>query len=132
MHPLTHETAFGQIAFASPADVRFYEALNRDLERVHPRELFSYPGLSYFYLVADATNATRFQFFHAGYASPDQVEEVLGTLDRKRLPYVAVLAAFAGLDDAVMDYLRRNYDALPRDDGAMFQLYRRRGWVPAP
>jgi hypothetical protein len=132
MFPLTHETAFGRIAFASEADVRFYETLDRDLDQVHPRELFCYPGVSYLYLVADANNATRFQFFHAGYASPDQVREVLDTLEGKRLPYVAVLPVFANIDDAVLAYLRRNYDALARDDGAMFQLYRRKGWAPAP
>ena len=130
LYPITHETAFGRIAFASEADVRFYETLDRRLEDVRPRELFCYPGVSYLYLVADADNPTRFGFFHAGYASPDQVQEVLDTVEAKRLPYVAVIRAFAGIDDTVMAYLRRAYDPLAPDDGAMFQLYRRKGWAP--
>ena len=56
----------------------------------------------------------------------------LDTLEGKRLPYVAVLPVFANIDDAVLGYLRRNYEALARDDGAMFQLYRRKGWAPVP
>ena len=129
----TLQTAFGRVDVADARETQLYEKIAELMETVPSRELFCYPIVSHLYLMADADNPTRYQFFWPGYNSPDQVQEVLDTLKAKNLPYILALPAFLSRSDPIMDYIRSNYEPLT-DAGEIGKgIFRRKDLgVPPP
>ena len=82
------------------------------MQTVPSRELFCYPILSSLYLTVGAHNPTRFQFLLPAYSGPAQMEEVIGVLERRQLPYIVALTRFVAADDPVVAYLRRDYEPM--------------------
>jgi hypothetical protein len=107
--PYTRQTAFGRVDFASRIEAELYDRVNGLMDGVPSRQLFCYPIMSYLYLMADADNPTRYQFFLAGYNSQDQMREALRVLRARRLPYLVLLPSLLHRDDPILSYARRRY-----------------------
>jgi hypothetical protein len=123
MYPIPRSTAFGRVDFANTDEAGLYDRVNSLLQDVPSRELYCYPIVSHLYLLAAAHNPTRYGFFLAGYNSPDQVEEVVRTLESKRLPYIVAIPAFTPPDDPVVALLQREYEPIGTGaiDGSIFR-----------
>lgn len=50
--------------------------------------IFAYPYCPSYYFLTQATNVTRFSVLQSGYNTPDQVAEVIGSLESKRVKHV--------------------------------------------
>lgn len=133
-YSLRRETAFGTVDFGSQAEAAAFETIARGLDFSPRREAFAYPYGASLYLVANATNPTRFQFLNPRYSDPAQVEEALAVLEHRQVPYV--LVAPLSLDwnhDPVVEYLKRNYDRvrLPNSgDVFLYAVFKRRAGAP--
>jgi hypothetical protein len=126
IYPHVHETAFGRVAMQTPRDVELYDEIDTLLDTVPGRELYAYPIVAHWYLLANATNPTRYGFFIASYNAPDQVREVLDVLAAKRLPYIVSLPLDLIKDDPVMAYMSREYEPLSANAPPGYRVYRRR------
>ena len=125
-YPFSRLTAFGRVDFAREFEVRLYEQV-RDLMRTVPsRQLFCYPILSYLYLMADADNPTRFQYFLPGYSTPEQIQEVIEVLGERKLPYIVAFIGFVRPDDPIVAYLRRDYEPLSEAGDVGQAIFRRK------
>jgi hypothetical protein len=125
LYPLPLHTAFGRVDVQRAEDVQRYERLSELLRDVPGRPLFCYPFFSDLYLLADANNPTRYGFFQPGYNSPDQIAELLGSLERAAPPYIAAVPVFTQPDDPIMAYIRQHYEVLPETDAWDTKIYRR-------
>ncbi|HEY3186367.1 MAG TPA: hypothetical protein VGJ70_02755 [Solirubrobacteraceae bacterium] len=119
--PVVHATAFGRVRFRSAQQAAFVDEVRDRLRRAGSDGLFCYPGYPAMYLLAGATNPTRFQLLGPGYNSPDEIAEALGALERTRLPYVVVVPLFVTEGDPVAAWLRQSYERveLPELEGAV-------------
>jgi hypothetical protein len=120
------ETAFGRVAFAREKEALLYDRVTELLRDVPSRELFCYPAISHLYLLVPADNPTRYGFFVYGYSTPAQIQEVLGILEARRLPYIVLLYPSLSPDDPVIEYVRRAYEPLSGDEAVGDLIYRRR------
>jgi hypothetical protein len=126
LYPVSRETAFGHVDFASPLEAQLYDKLDELLGAAPSREIFCYPVVSYLYLMLDADNPTRYQFLLRGYSTPAQMDEVVSVLEQRRLPYIVAFTPSIRPDDPILLYLRRDYEPLA-DAGAIGQgIFRRK------
>lgn len=125
--PVARQTAFGRVAMQTERDAALYEQITTLLDRAPTRDLYSYPIVAHWYLLANATNPTRYGFFLASYNAPDQVREVLDVLAAARLPYIVSLPPASIKDDPVFAYIAREYEPLPEDVPPGYRVYRRKG-----
>jgi hypothetical protein len=110
-YPVSLDTAFGRIDFPNRNEPGFVETTERLMAGREPRELFAYPFYASLYLMTDTKNPTPYQFLFPDYSGPKQVEEVIGILERRKVPVVFAFSAFLPKDDALIAYLRQRYDA---------------------
>ncbi len=123
--PISRDTAFGRVAFARPLEAALYDTLRPLLDQTPSRALFCYPVISHLYLMLDADNPTRFQFLLRGYTTPEQMDEVLAVLERRRPPYIVALTGFLAPDDPILAFLRRAYAPLDDAGPAGQAIFRR-------
>lgn len=125
-YPLVHETAFGRVAMQTAREVELYDQIDTLLDGTPARELYSYPVVAHWYLLANATNPTRYGFFLASYNGPEQTQEVLDVLAAKRLPYIVSLPPAVIKDDPIMAYIAREYAPLSDKAPPGYQVFRRK------
>jgi hypothetical protein len=125
-YPLVHQTAFGRVAMQTPRDVELYDQIDTLLDGTPARALYSYPVVAHWYLLANATNPTRYGFFLASYNGPEQTREVLDVLAAKRLPYIVSLPPTVIKDDPILAYIAREYEPVSAQAPPGYQVYRRK------
>jgi hypothetical protein len=124
--PLSRQTAFGEVDFASPQDLALLDRVGRVLDESGDRRLFCYPVCS-LYLTLDARNPTRHQFLLAAHNPPEHFHEVTEALAANEPPILVFARVPSPLEDykQLMDFVRRHYDASePQLPG--FDLYVRK------
>jgi hypothetical protein len=91
LYSVRAETGFGTVDFALPGEAAKIEALSA-LARAEPdSDFFIYPHHAAVYLMIGKRNPTRHQILLKGYTRPEQVDEVIGALESKKVRYVALL-----------------------------------------
>jgi hypothetical protein len=105
-----HATPFGAIDFRRPSDIAFVERVRALSEATPSREIFSYPVYPALYLLTGTHNPTRYTFVLPGYSTPAQMQEVIGALEARRVPYVIVVKPFVKPNDVLVEYLDRAYE----------------------
>jgi len=93
-------------------------------------EIFAYPYCPSYYFVHDLLNPTRFSIMTYNYNTKDQFEEVVRTLDRRRVKYVVwdvrfqeaensvFLSGLPPMDQQIIEpYLQSHYDVMSVIDG---------------
>jgi hypothetical protein len=128
---LPRDTAFGRVDFSNVAEAQAMEIIARGLDTAERREAFAYPYGASLYLVANATNPTRFQFVNPRYSDPAQIDEVMRILEERKVPYVLVAAlSLEGKRDAILQYLVRAYERVPLvgagSSSFLFAVFKRR------
>jgi hypothetical protein len=108
-HPLSHETAFGRIDFASAEEIRWVDRLRALMRDVPSRELFVYPAHTSLYLMSGSNNATPYQFFFLTFNSKKQIDSLVELLESKELPYIYAATMGMSPDDPILEYITRNY-----------------------
>jgi hypothetical protein len=112
--PLARTTPFGRVDFREQREVDLVEDVRAKLEQAGTTELFVYPAGAALYLLTGAINPTPFQFMAPGYSRPDQLDQAVETLERRKVLYVLMLVELPG--DPVTEYVRRRYTAPPGSD----------------
>jgi hypothetical protein len=115
---ITADTAFGRIAFSDAHQPDFVATADRLLADIPSREMFTYPFYASLYLMTSAHNPTPYQFLYPRYSGPDQVDEVIGILDARRVPLVFAFHGFVPKNDTLMAYIRAHYT--PSDPNQIF------------
>lgn len=100
-------------------------------------EVFVYPNCPSYYFLANTKNPTRISILVAGYNPPEEIEEVIGTLESRRVKHVLwnvkkeslplVFPAMAHMRDDLVpleNYLRSRYT--PVDEVNGFQILERK------
>jgi hypothetical protein len=123
---VSRETAFGRIDYGNPTEVALYDRLVAVMRDAPSRALFCYPIIAKLYLTAGAENPTPYGFFIAGYSTPDQIQEVLDILERRKVEYVVVLPGFVAKDDPIITYVARHYEPVSSDDRIGLAIQRRK------
>ena len=140
-YAISHQTAFGRIDFSAPWEPAFIEKVDRLLAATPSRTLFAYPARSAPYLVMNAHNPTRYQYFDSVVSPAEQTAEVMSLLERGDVPYVILYWFFARPRDRVVRFIQEHYEPVPLPDlGAQIvpvALFRRMNWddrneVPPP
>ena len=80
--------------------------------------MFTYPFYASLYLMTSAHNPTPYQFLYPRYSGPEQVDEVIGILDARRVPLVFAFHGFVPKNDTLMAYIRAHYT--PSDPNQIF------------
>ncbi len=114
----SRDTAFGRVDFTFPFEVKVYDEMRELMNGASSRELFCY-SMASLYLTVDARNPTRYQYLGPRYTSPTQMQEILGVLEERKLPYI--VAGF--FNEPLKTYLQRDYE--PFAEGMIFR--RRQG-----
>jgi hypothetical protein len=106
------ETSYGRINFSKPTDAGLLQAVR---DYVGPsEELFIYPAAPGLYLLTGTKNVTRFQIIIPGYSSPEHMQEIIDTLERRRQPYVIRHWHWIDNDrDPILAYLLQHYEKVP-------------------
>lgn len=126
-YPVSHDTAFGRIDYASADEAHLRDQLDTLLAATPSRELYGYPILADLYLTVPAHNPTPYGFFFAaGYHSPEQVQQVIDILAARKLPYIVALPGFQKPDDPVFRYITEEYEPLSAKPLAGRLIYRRK------
>ena len=107
-HPIMHDTQFGRLPFATLDEIERLEWVKSEIQQSSSRDLFIYPGWSAMYLMSGARNPTRHELIFPGYQSDKEVQDVIETLERKRVGHVLLLRMFKP-DDPVDTYVTRHY-----------------------
>jgi hypothetical protein len=102
------ETAFGRVHFRKEQETQLFQAVRERLDGAGDRRLFVYPGPPSIYLLSGAENPTRYQFLLVPYHDRSALDEVVGDLERKRVPFI-LTAAMSNLVDPVVDYAKQHY-----------------------
>jgi hypothetical protein len=103
------DTEFGRIDFAGGPEPALVEKLGELLQETN-REIFCYPACAGLYLMTGTTNATRYQILIPGYNTPEQIDEALGVLESRRVPYVVVIPTLVKWkEDPVVKYVVAKY-----------------------
>jgi hypothetical protein len=125
LYPVQVHSRFGRVDVQRREEVQLVERLTELMQHVPARALFCYPFISHLYLLADADNPTRYQFFQPGYNSPDQIQELLRSLERASPVYLAVIPLAALPGDPIMSYIDARYAPLPETQAWETKIYRR-------
>ncbi len=133
MYPLTAPTPFGLVGFPFRDEIEFVEAIRQLMPEGGPREFFAYPHQASWYLVADGRNPTRYQVVLKDYSGPEIFDEVLGTLEARKVPLVAVARTeVKWKNDPILAYLAEKYELVPLPFTGKFRilhLYKRKDGV---
>jgi len=135
-YPVPHQTVFGRVDLPARWQAVLVDQIRVLLADVPSRELFSYPSYPSLYLMTGGRNPTPYQHFEANVFPRRYTTTVLRTLERRALPYVVASPFLWPKHDAVANYIRSHYHALPlppmRDveDLPAYWVYRRNELEP--
>lgn len=130
--PITRETAFGRVDFATPGEAALVDQLRELLAQAGTREFFAYPMYTSLYLTTDSDNPTPFHMMLPGWNTPAQYAAVVQVLETHRLPYVFACAVQPDTPDPILHFLAEHYERVSAGTHPC-GLYRRRDLtVPAP
>jgi hypothetical protein len=109
-YPILHNTQFGRLPFAKPGEVEDVEWIKNKLELSSSRDMLCYTAWSAIYLMTGARNPTRHEVIVPGYQSDEEVQDVIDTLERKRVEN-ALLITMPQIkpDDPIRTYVARHY-----------------------
>src|SRR5262245_13202057 len=107
--PLTHRTLFGVLNFRNQGEI---DLLETQRQLVHGSEVLVYPGAAAFYLVTGAVNPTPYQMLLPGYSPPEHFAETIDILERRRVPFIAVVL-IATSNDPLRPYVAQHYAPVP-------------------
>jgi len=125
--PLRLQTRFGTIA-ASPDDLhaKCYPILQELVDADPDHLLFTAPGLVSFYLLTGGRNPTPYQYVLARYTTPAQYDEILSTLERRRVATMMISWwPKNGIDPRLADYVTQHYDSAAAEMPAAMLVFRR-------
>jgi hypothetical protein len=111
-YPIHYASPFGRVDLRRPEMATLADRVRGLLDAAGSRELFCYPGFASLYLLTGAVNPTPYQLVMPGYSFPDQLDDVVATLDARRTPYV-LLVVLVDRRDPVVAYLTARYEPLP-------------------
>jgi hypothetical protein len=121
-YPILHATEFGRLPFSKPSEVENVEWIKGKLAQ-SSNQLFCYTGWSAIYLMTGARNPTRHEMVFPGYQSDEEVQDVIATLERKRVGNILLIRPFIKPNDPVDAYVAQNYDCT---DVAHYEFCERR------
>lgn len=122
-YPFAYRSPFGVVRFHDRAEVERVERVRAVLGAAGVGEMFVYPGGTALYLLTGTTNPTPYQFMIPGYSRPDQMEDAVAILEKRRVQFVAdVFPLIPG--QRVDDYVLHHYEAVPDAEGKPL-LFRR-------
>ena len=124
-------TAFGVVDFPSGARADLVDDVRRRLDEMGTHTLFAYPAFPALYLLAGARNPTPYQLLILDYSPTRQVTEVIDVLERREVPYVALIMYGLRSDDPMLAYLNARYHPVIVDTRAGVALLGR-GAGPGP
>jgi hypothetical protein len=107
-YPTLHDTQFGRLPIATLDEIEALEWVKSEVVQGSNRDLFIYSGWSAMYLMSGARNPTRHELIFPGYQSDKEVQDVIETLERKRVGHVLLFQIFKP-DDPVDTYVTRHY-----------------------
>jgi hypothetical protein len=128
--PVAYDSAFGRVHLAHPGQGKFIDAIRQRLDASPDRTMFCYHATTAIYLLAGGSNPTRFQLFKPHVNDRSQTDEVLGVLEREKVPYVVTTTRHGPPNEPIERYLREHYDAVPLRHPTL-TLLERRGLRPA-
>jgi hypothetical protein len=109
--PVRTQTAFGHVDVAHQDDVTQLAWLTGLLHQPEGVEMFAYPALPGLYLLTGTENPTRFQIMVPNYTERAQLEEIVATLETRRVPYVVVgLYPDIAELEPLHSYVRQRYE----------------------
>lgn len=124
--PLSHQTAFGRVDFATADEVRLVDEIRSLMGKQASRKFFAYPVYTSLYLMTDTDNPTRHQVLIPDYNSAEEVQGALATIRALKLPYIVASKIFLRDDDPIFAYVRREYECFYPRDPEKCLVYRRR------
>jgi hypothetical protein len=121
-----YASPFGTVVVA-PRMAAFLARTRERLVAAGATETFCYPGYPALYLYLGVANATPYQLAAPGYSPPAQLDEIVATLARRRLPYViTVPAVMTGRHDRVSDAIAADYAPVDDTDWTLGPVLMRR------
>jgi hypothetical protein len=139
LFPYRVETAFGSVDSAFPSQDVTFDWLRDLFRREHVTEVFAYPTNPGFYLLTGTENPTRFQIVVPDYTEDHQIDEIIATLEHRRVPFVVVnLYPMSGNLRRLNVYVDRHYEAIRLPIGpaagrlARLTVYRRKDRASPP
>jgi hypothetical protein len=132
---LSYDTDFGRIATNNPDQIAVTNTLKTLLPDVPSREIFVYPTYASLYLLTSSSNPTRFEIVLPGYTEADQIAEIAGVLESRKVRYVVrnmSMTVTPGSDD-LLPYLHQHYQLVPFPHAqpmSTFLLFKRRDDAP--
>jgi hypothetical protein len=110
LYPVQHSTQFGWLPFENESRVKeVVEWVQGEVEKSSSRDLMCYPGWAAMYLMSGARNPTRHDLIFPGYQSDEEIQDVIATLERKRVGHVLLMRVFITPDDAFDAYIAQHY-----------------------
>jgi hypothetical protein len=117
-YPISHETAFGRVDFASQGLADTVDLLRRLLDGTPGREMFVYPTGGGISLMVDARNPTRHDWIFPVYQSDEEQRDVVRALERHRPRYVVFVLPSPGPENnPIVAYIEQTYHLAP--DGVL-------------
>jgi|TARA_R110002072_G_scaffold221373_1_gene378499 hypothetical protein len=108
-YPIQHYTQFGWLPFGKQSEVAVVEWVKGEVEKSLGGDLLCYPGWSAIYLMTGAHNPTRHGLIFPGYQSEEEIQDVIETLEQKRVEHVLLVRSFIRPDDPVDAYVAQHY-----------------------
>jgi hypothetical protein len=108
--PLSHQTAFGRVDFATAQEVDLVEHARTLLGGVPTRQFFAYPVYTSLYLTTDTDNPTPNQVLILGHSSWAQMTRAANLLRAHPLPYVFACRWPGAPVEPVREYLDAEYE----------------------
>jgi hypothetical protein len=126
--PYAAVTAFGWIAMWSADEPEVVQQLSALLHDQRGAEVFVYPANPGLYLITGLRNPTRYQIVLPGYTAQAELDEIIDTLEQRRVEFV-VHHAYPGIGlNSLNAYVSSQYALVANLGGNV--VYRRK--APAP
>jgi len=115
--PISHDTAFGRLDFASEWEPLFIDAVRERLATAESQEIFCY-GLAAPYLTTGGRNPTPYQFLEPAISPRSHTQNTLVILKRRRVPYIISGPFNMTRDNPITRFILANYAqvSLPQVD----------------
>ena len=116
LYPHSHLTAFGRVDFRNPIEISLVDTIQGLLKEGAARDLFCYTSCPGLYLTTGTDNPTPYQLMIPGYNRPDQLAEVVHTLEARKVNLVVAIRVAIkqrDIDDPIWTYLVTHYEPVP-------------------
>ena len=130
--PVPYDSRFGRIDFVDSAELRVIDTARTLVEQSPNKDLFCYPSIAGPYLMTGGRNPTPYQFFTPHWNDPEQLDDILATLETRQVPLVIIAPLLAGAHDPVTEYVGQHYGAVRTGKWAHIWLFTRNSVPSAP